>query len=281
MLLFDGFEPLPLPPQVRNIATEALRNVRIPNLIFGAIIADQRVVAMVTNRNYSLNATDFSLVLNLILSSASQRSEDLCFWAPLCLAHLSPRAFAYGFIQFVNDTNVGILFLSTASDGDHFYSISHQASQLKNALLANNALGTILLSAQECPVSLKAVQKRGKHVLGPALAGPSAHLLDLIIHGAFFVPLTQQFFSTAINGPASKRKHIIQKYGVCKKRLAGAKKPAQICVATNHECFFVWLTINFHLYMCVPKGISTLVVTQFYQWVRKQELYIFLGVPTW
>lgn len=64
--------------------------------------------------------------------------------------------------------------------------------------------------------------------------------------------------------------------------LKNAKLPSQICIATDHECFYVSLAAEFHIYLTVPRGISTGVIGLFYQWVKCQEAHLFLGnLPVW
>lgn len=110
-------------------------------------------------------------------------------------------------------------------------------------------------------------------------------LLDGVIHGCYFLQKSQQYFSSAMKPPydtKAKRKYIMQHYGRCRELSQHGKLPTHICVATAHECFYVWCTPEYHLYLTVPRGITTSVIGQFYQWVNAQSLYIFLaGTPTW
>mmetsp|Transcript_1500 Transcript_1500/g.2543 ORF Transcript_1500/g.2543 Transcript_1500/m.2543 type:complete len:100 (+) Transcript_1500:1-300(+) len=99
------------------------------------------------------------------------------------------------------------------------------------------------------------------------------------------MPASQQFFSSAISPPYRTRrrcKMLFRNYGRCRLLLKNAKLPSQICIATDHECFFVSLAAEFHIYMTVPRGISTGIIALFYQWVKSQEAYLFLGnLPVW
>merc|ERR1711974_288105 len=70
---------------------------------------------------------------------------------------------------------------------------------------------------------------------------------------------------------------VFRSYGRCRALLRKAKLPSQICIATDHECFYVSLAAEFHMYLAVPRGISTGVIGQFYQWVKSQEAHIFVG----
>merc|ERR1712182_103557 len=99
--------------------------------------------------------------------------------------------------------------------------------------------------------------------------GGHGRLLDGIIHSSFFLLSSQQFFSSSISEAYRSRrrtKMLMRSYGRCRQLLRNTKLPSQICIATDHECFYVWLTTEFHMYLSVPRGISTGVVGQFYQW---------------
>merc|ERR1712110_621103 len=98
--------------------------------------------------------------------------------------------------------------------------------------------------------------------------------LDGIIHAAYFHPATQQFFSSCVSTPYQPRrrtKMLFRSYGRCRLLLRNAKMPSQVCIATDHECFYVHISAEYHVYLAVPRGISTGVIGQFYQWVKSQE----------
>jgi len=77
-------------------------------------------------------------------------------------------------------------------------------------------------------------------------------------------------------------KYIMRNYAYCKHQLLRhLKTPKQVCVATENECFYVWSMPEFELYLTVPRGISTSVIGQFYQWLKSQRDYLFLNAGTW
>lgn len=290
-LQVEGYEPLPIPPQVRSIATEALRSARVAHVLVGFLLAGHRMLAMATNRQYRPHPADLLALINLILSSASLRTAES--WIPVCMVHLNDKAFAYAYISFVEASDVGVVFLSTTSDGEQFYAIAQQAAIIKQTLKSSGCLAAVADAMQNCPVDLRAAahedrsgtEKSGRRDAAPPLNIGHARLMEGIIHAAYFVPASGQFFSSAIAPPYRSRrrtKMLFRSYGRCRYLLRTAKLPSQICVATDHECFFVSVAAEFHIYMTVPRGISTTVIQQFYQWIKSQEAYLFLGtIPTW
>jgi len=292
-LQLDGYEVLPLSPTFRNIAVEALRYARIPNVLVGFMMAAHRILAVVTNRQYRLHALDLVGLVNLIMSSASLRTAES--WTPVCLAHLNPKAFAYAYISFVEDSDVGLVFLSTVSDGEQFYAISRHAATIKKTLKQSGCLTAVTEAVHCCPVDTRTVcsddsrggsEKGAKRsvILAPVPVG-QLKLMDGIIHAAYFNPVSQQYFSSMIASPYRSRrrtKMLFRSYGRCRLLLSSARMPSQICIATDHECFYVSFTAEFHIYLTVPRGISTGVIGQFYQWIKSQEAYLFLGnLPAW
>merc|ERR1711896_125215 len=84
------------------------------------------------------HALDLLAIINLIMSSASLRNAES--WTPVCLVHLNDKAYAYAYVTFVEDSDVGVVFLSTTSDGDQFHAISQQASTIKKTLKTSGCL---------------------------------------------------------------------------------------------------------------------------------------------
>jgi len=288
----DGFEPLPLPPVHRTAAVEALRGARVQNVLCGFLLAGQRIISIVSNRQYKVNAQDLQALVNLIMSSASLRTGES--WTPFCLVHLSDKAFAYAYISYVEGVDVGLVFLSTASDGDQFYEISKQASKIKQTLQKSGCLDAAANAMERCPIDFRAAaaadvgskgDRSGKKSLLASCPPAQWRLLESTIHAAYFVPSLQQYFSSAVAPPYRSRKRtkvLFRNYGRCRQLLRNTKQPCQICVATDHECFYVFLAAEFHLYLAVPRGTSTGVIGQLYQWFKSQESHILLGnIPTW
>merc|ERR1712190_112436 len=151
-LHLEGFEPLPFSPAFRNVAVEALRSARIPNMLCGFLMAGHRILAMVTAKQYRIHAVDLSMVVNIVMSNASLRTGE--HWTPVCLVHLSGTAFAYAYISFVEDSDVGVVFLSQSSDGEQFYSISQQSANVKNTLKSSGCLDAVLEAINHSPVDL-------------------------------------------------------------------------------------------------------------------------------
>lgn len=295
----EGFESLPLPPTVRAVAVEALKGARLPNVLFAFLMAGHRILAAVSNRQYRLNSLDLGMVVNIIMSSASLRTGES--WTPVCLSQYNDKGFAYAYISCIEGSEVIVVFLSTASDGKQFYAISQQAALVKETLRQPSCMEHIEEAIATSPIDLVACQGAAS----PSDASPGVRssvpgaprrlnlapiagqwqLLDGIIHAAYYLPGLQQYFSLQIAEPYQSRhrvKMLFRNYGRCRQLLRNAKVPCQVCVATNHECFYVSMAADYQLFLSVPRGISTSVISQFYHWVRTQESYIFLGpIPTW
>lgn len=63
----------------------------------------------------------------------------------------------------------------------------------------------------------------------------------------------------------------------------GGFSSSQVCLCTTYECFLVWWTEDFHMYLTVPRGTPTSVITHAYQWVKSAEDFLFLDtqIPIW
>lgn len=317
-LQIEGVEPLPLSPAARTAAIEALRAARVPNVLCGWLMAGHRLIAMVNNKQFKPHALDVSMVINFIMSSASLRTSES--WAPICMPHYNSKAFARAYVTFIQDTEIGVVFLSAGHEDEQFYAISQQAAEVKLALERSGVLEDVREALAHCPVclatsacgissasggaaapgsepsasptgsfgtgsfSMPRERSVRRSLLAPAPAG-QWRLLEGIIHAAYYIPSLQQYFTSAVKPENSTRRQVkmlFRNYGRCRNLLRGAKQPSQICIATDHECFYVSLATDFHMYLAVPRGISTGVIGQFYQWVKTQEAHIFmLQQPTW
>ncbi|CAE7556873.1 MON1 [Symbiodinium natans] len=294
----EGFEALPLAPALRNMATEALKSARLPNVLFAFLMAGHRVLSAVSNRQYRLNALDLGMVINIIMSSASLRTGES--WTPVCMSQYNDKGFAYAYISFLEGSDVGVVFLSTASDGEQFYAISQQAAIVKDVLKQPGLAEGIEEAISKSPIDLASVSRgtfnasaesspgtrvpRRSLLATTAPANPQWQLLEGVIHAAYYVPALQQYFSSQITEAYQSRRRVkmlFRNYGRCRQLLRNAKVPCQICVATDHECFYVSMAADYQLFLSVPRGISTGVIAQFYHWVRSQESHIFLQISTW
>eukprot|EP00933_Yihiella_yeosuensis_P045368 TRINITY_DN4073_c0_g2_i6.p1 TRINITY_DN4073_c0_g2~~TRINITY_DN4073_c0_g2_i6.p1 ORF type:complete len:410 (+),score=63.57 TRINITY_DN4073_c0_g2_i6:417-1646(+) len=304
---FEGFEPLPMAPAARSIAVEALKLARLPNVLFGFIMAGQRILAAVSNRQFKMNALDLGMVVNIIMSSASLRTGES--WTPVCLTRFNDKGFAYAYISFIEGSDVGVVFLSTASDGEQFYAISQQATAVKKSIQQPACWEALGESQAFSPIDLQSSPATGasspssgkesaeasgtsankassrRALLAPPPSGVQFPLLEGIIHASYYVTSSQQYFSSAISQPYQTRrrcKMLFRNYGRCRLLLKHAKVPSQICMATDHECFYVCIAAEYQIYLAVPRGIHTGVIVQFLQWIKSQEAHLFLGqIPNW
>lgn len=293
-LQVDGLEVLPLAPDHRKAAVEALRSARVNNILCAFLMAGHRLIALVANRQYKVHAPDLQAVVNLIMSSASLRTGES--WTPLCLPNMNDKAFAYAYISFTGGTDIGTVFLSLASDGELFYAISQHAATIKKNLHKSGCLDAVAASMERCPIDFRVAAsiadmgaRSGDRSGKSSLLAPCTHAqwmaLECIIHAAYFVPSLQQYFSSAI-APAHRTRRraklLFRCYRRCRALLRRAKQPCQICIATDHECFYVFLAQEFNLYLTVPRGTSTGVIGQMYHWFKSQEGHVLLGAtPTW
>jgi len=292
-LQVEGLEALPLPPASRGVATDALRSARIPNVLCAWMMAEHRIISLVCNKQFKASALDLSFIVNIIMSSTSLRTGES--WTPVCLPHLNDKAFAYAYISFIEDTDVAVVFLSTSSEGEQFYEISQKVAKVKQTVRTNGCLDAVAHAIGRCPIDFRpssgGAADQGddssgspRRSLKKSLLAPSTpdqwRLLEGVIHAAYFVPSLQQYFSSAVAPEYRTRrrtKTLFRNYGRCRGLLRNAKLPSHICIATDHECFYVSMAADFQVYLTVPRGISTKVIGEFMQWVKAQDSHIFLG----
>jgi len=278
--LVDSFEPLPLAPPMRVIATNALKDFRAvgsgvnpqPHVLAAILLAHHRVVTMAVSRviKNQLHPTDLVILINLVRSSALRQSES---WTPVCLPHYNDSAFLYAYVNF-SGRDLGLVVLSSTSDGDQFYALSQHFHRMMEALSSSGCLDAIRTSIAYCPYAL-----------------PNSLLSTLgvpFIHVGYFLPSLQQYFGSAFSRDyqePAREQQLFSVYHCCKTLLAKtkAKLPCQLFYKRRHESFFVWQTAEYHLYCCAPRWteLSTHSLTQLVQWLKTQESFLFISnIPT-
>jgi vacuolar fusion protein MON1 len=113
--LTNSMTVLKLHPSDRNAITSAIKQgcSKIKNIVFAVMIAINKVVAIVSLRNFRLHPADVRLLINNLESSEDYKtSED---WKPICLPHFDDEAHLNAHLSSLqpnsvseSTTNIGI-----------------------------------------------------------------------------------------------------------------------------------------------------------------------------
>ncbi|KAF4677965.1 Golgi transport complex subunit 3 [Perkinsus chesapeaki] len=290
------FEPLPLSRATRDKLTDTLLALKpagllSPHCFSAMILGGHRVAAMVSGPSRLLKPCDMPTFINLTIASGSLRSGSS--WSPVCLpAGLDRTSFVYSYVQKLSG-DVFIVFLCASPDSDTFYTCQRAADHVSRMLTPVGIVKDVQLASDTAPISIAndpaLIQTLGDIPMEARRYSPAPEgvkILEKVIHVAMYLPASSQLFSSRVDydirgisrGHLVKEIHI--RYGQCVEvmrsrekssgRMVAGKKillPQQVCLCTTYECFLVWWTEDFHMYLTVPMGTPTSVITHAYQWI--------------
>lgn len=70
---------------------------------------------------------------------------------------MSTQAFAYFYVNFIENTDIGIVFVSRESDEKQFMEISKAAKRMKYYMKDSGVIDGILLASECCPIEVRSV----------------------------------------------------------------------------------------------------------------------------
>jgi len=83
--LTNSIRVFPLSTTIRTQITSAIQSncSKIKNLVFAVLIANNKLIALVRMKKYSIHPADLRLIFNLVECSESFKSSEN--WSPICL----------------------------------------------------------------------------------------------------------------------------------------------------------------------------------------------------
>ena len=258
---FPALEILPLGQSARRASSDAITRDLPSTCLLGLVLGGHRLVVTTQGSSYksvTFEALDLLALINAILSSTALRSGEN--WTPFCLPSLDSRAFLHAYILFPKP-GISIVFLSADGDSETFMALSRHAQAAVNTLEISGAM-------KEISDSLHA---------GAAKFADDGPVLRRVKHCAVALRRSAQFFSSRIISDSSaETKSIFQRYAKAQELLEGKSLPRQVWLTGEDFSTAVWATEDFELLITVPRGVSNSVTLLAYQWVKAQELRLFV-----
>ncbi|CDI82441.1 hypothetical protein, conserved [Eimeria acervulina] len=258
-----AFEALPLSGTMRHIAMTAVKNSPTPNVLASMLLAEQRVVSLSYAKGYELSPTDVCLLTNFVSSSLALRQLES--FTPLCLPSINDRGFLHAYVRYLTP-RLAFVCLSSPADSIRFHHLANHCNKLFAMLTNTGCLAAIETSLEYAP-----------YALPRCLWGEIA-----LVHCALFVPSLSQYFSSAFGDDyktdLSKQQRVYTLYASAAELIRNAKRPAHTFVETTDEKVYVWLTLEFFFFCCVPRwiNVSTTLVEQLAKWIREQQPFLFI-----
>ncbi|CAN7982075.1 unnamed protein product, partial [Ixodes pacificus] len=118
--LLGAVRCLPLTPSVRETITQTMvrQCSKHKKLVFGILVAENQLVALVGMRKYQLHHMDLHLLFNLVHASESFKTAEA--WTPVCLPKFDPSGFLHAHVSYLAQGCPACLLLLTV-DRDLFF----------------------------------------------------------------------------------------------------------------------------------------------------------------
>ncbi|XP_064546459.1 vacuolar fusion protein MON1 homolog [Drosophila montana] len=140
--LTNSIQVLPLPTTVRSSIISAIQSncSKIKNLVFAVLIANNRLIALVRLKNYSIHPADLRLIFNLIECSESFKNYENV--VPICLPIFNMNGFLHAHVSYLtDDCPACLLLMSTEQDAIH--TLSEAKGRITEKLRKNLCLQAI------------------------------------------------------------------------------------------------------------------------------------------
>jgi vacuolar fusion protein MON1 len=252
-------EVLPLGSGARAAITRSLQQSIPPCAQWVGILAGHHLVAVAGPPESArvLSASDLILLTNLVVSSASLRIGES--WTPVCLPSLSADAFVHCYVQYI-DEDISYVCVCFSGENSDFYSISAHCKSFIELIGFGPEIDAINQALANIDKPFSELSEGGQQ------------LLLHVDHCAIVLNGSRQLFSTRSD------KSIVRRYMQCMGLLDDTinSSSQQVSLKTKKNFVFVWLTSEFQFFLTAPKDIDLSVITHAYQWIRQNEVNLFI-----
>lgn len=261
--LLGAVRCLPLAPALRDQITQAMLKhcAKHKKLVFGLLVAEQQLVALVGMRKYQLHHVDLHLLLNLVHASESFKTAEA--WTPVCLPKFDPSGFLHAHVSYLAEGSPACLLLLTV-DRDLFFPLQECRRKIAESLQRKNCLEAL----REATVS-------GGYSAREAGVPELYHFLYKSKSGA-------QLSSPRLEPPYSKDPgRLLALYRLLHHRMYQPACPLKILFwATGRETLMGWHMAGFELYAAfeplVSKDIAVRAMSKLLHWIKQEEERLFI-----
>ncbi|KAK2196709.1 bifunctional Vacuolar fusion protein Mon1/FUZ-MON1-HPS1 [Babesia duncani] len=144
-----AYEPLPLPPNTRNLLSAFFTDFKTDNILCAFLMVSHRIAAITMAKGKTISSTDIAIVINTVSASKSLKEQEN--WTPICLSNFNDEAFTYAYIKYI-DPEIGIVCISSRGDQEQFHRISRHLSDTIQLMVASKCLDDLRLSLGATPL---------------------------------------------------------------------------------------------------------------------------------
>lgn len=140
--LTNSIRVFPLSTTIRSQITSAIQSncSKIKNLVFAVLIANNKLIALVRMKKYSIHPADLRLIFNLVECSESFKSSEN--WSPICLPKFDMNGYLHAHVSYLADDCQACLLLLSV-DRDAFFTLAEAKAKITDKLRKNHCLEAI------------------------------------------------------------------------------------------------------------------------------------------
>ncbi|OLL25390.1 Vacuolar fusion protein MON1 [Neolecta irregularis DAH-3] len=113
-VMLSAIECLKIRRRERLRIDSALLEAKHPNLLYGLLVVDGRLVSVIRPRKHSLHPLDLQLIFSMLFNSTTF-NEGGEYWIPICLPKFDSTGFLHMYVSFIAN-KVGLVLLSAGKE---------------------------------------------------------------------------------------------------------------------------------------------------------------------
>lgn len=260
-IMLGSIQCLRMKRTLRDKVGQYMYSAKCPDLLYGILIADNRLVTLLRPKKHSLHPSDLHLVFNMMAGSSSFRSGES--WMPICLPKFNSRGFLHAYVSYLAP-EVCLILLS--ANKDKFFELSEMRSALVESLTASKTLEGIDASLQKHRFDTTDLGIPGlRHFLYKSRANVQYTMPEYV------APYMR----------SSDQKRLLRMYQYASERMHTKTRPLRIySLTSNTESILGWITPSFELYATfsplLPKRQMINSANALLRWIRREEDRLFV-----
>ena len=104
---------------------------KVKDVVFGILLADNRLISLVRMKKYFIHPADLHLVFNMVNSTESFKHSES--WSPLCLPKFDSSGFLHAHVSYLTEDSPACLLLIT-TNRNAFFDLSQAKAKIVERL---------------------------------------------------------------------------------------------------------------------------------------------------
>lgn len=265
-VFLGAVECLKLKKSVREELNNILAAARSPNLLYGMIVSDARLAAVIRPKRHSLHPSDLYLIFSMLFNASSYRESGNEHWTPICLPKFNSNGFLHAYFHFFSRDSALVLI---SPDRNAFYEMRAVKSEILDKLKARSLEAALSLAVSKerfKPMDIPAPLIR--HFLYKAKEYVQFVMPSIDLH--FYEPKQRQQLMNLYHELHAAVHHSSQQAG---------SKVNIIYLVRHNITALAWITPRFEMY-CIAGPTTKNALFQSVRaavaWIKHQEERLFI-----